>query len=301
MSTPETPPQGQAATLAAALIARMGPLAQAAAHAKDGIAADREGFAGAGEADALIDTVVARVDDLEADCRRLMTILSGFEAAATSEPEPAAEPEPEAASPAIAAAAPLVAEEATPAEPEPEAAEQPEAATEPEPEAHQEPTPAEEAAGITTFPGSASAEPEPEPETATDEPPSGDPISAEPPPSGEPVVAEPPPTGAPIAAEPPPSGAPADVSPPVEPEVAAEGDGTEGAETTAEPAPAEEPAADPSEPVHVSEGVRLLATQMSVAGASTDDIARRLHNDFGVEDADRLIAHLFGPGSQTPR
>ena len=60
-----------------------------------------------------------------------------------------------------------------------------------------------------------------------------------------------------------------------------------------------EPASD--EPVQVSEGVRLLATQMSVAGASSADIAKRLHNDFGVQDADRLIAQLFGSGSDAPR
>ena len=45
---------------------------------------------------------------------------------------------------------------------------------------------------------------------------------------------------------------------------------------------------------HLSDGVRLLATQMSVAGASTDEISLRLREDFGVPDADRLVRELFG-------
>jgi hypothetical protein len=52
---------------------------------------------------------------------------------------------------------------------------------------------------------------------------------------------------------------------------------------------------DSDGPIHVSEGIRLLATQMSVAGASNGEISRRLLNDFGVENADRLVAQLFGP------
>ena len=45
---------------------------------------------------------------------------------------------------------------------------------------------------------------------------------------------------------------------------------------------------------HLSDGVRLLATQMSVAGASPDEIALRLREDFGVPEADRLVRELFG-------
>ena len=41
---------------------------------------------------------------------------------------------------------------------------------------------------------------------------------------------------------------------------------------------AEEESAAP----RVSEGVRLLATQMSVAGSDPDEIARRLRDEFGV-------------------
>lgn len=47
----------------------------------------------------------------------------------------------------------------------------------------------------------------------------------------------------------------------------------------------------------ISDGVRLLATQMSVAGANPDEIALRLREDFGVADADALVDDLFGiPG-----
>lgn len=49
----------------------------------------------------------------------------------------------------------------------------------------------------------------------------------------------------------------------------------------------------------VSEGVRLLATQMSVAGSSVEQIEARLREDFGVEDAHAVVAELFGyPGDE---
>ena len=44
----------------------------------------------------------------------------------------------------------------------------------------------------------------------------------------------------------------------------------------------------------ISEGVRLLAAQMSAAGADRDEIARRLGQEFGVSDADAVVAALFG-------
>jgi hypothetical protein len=50
----------------------------------------------------------------------------------------------------------------------------------------------------------------------------------------------------------------------------------------------------PMEPPRISEGVRLLATQMSVAGSSVTEIARRLHDEFGVENSDLLVRELFG-------
>lgn len=54
------------------------------------------------------------------------------------------------------------------------------------------------------------------------------------------------------------------------------------------------PSDAPHDGPRLSDGVRLLATQMSVAGASTDEIALRLREDFGVTDADRLVRELFG-------
>jgi len=242
MNSDESPADTQAATLAAALIDRIGPVAQAATRAKEGIAADREPLGGDGEADALIEAVIARVDELEADCRRLMRILVGFEAAA--QPGPAAVPPPEV-----------------------------EPAPEPQGPAAAAPSPAAEAAGIATFPGSAPA------------PPAAQPPAAAPESAAAPLAAAPPPAGDPVAVAAPPTGAPAAVAAPAEP-AAVEEPAAPG------PEPAEAPPSE--EPVHVSEGVRLLATQMSVAGASGDDIARRLHDDFGVENADRLIAQLFG-------
>lgn len=50
----------------------------------------------------------------------------------------------------------------------------------------------------------------------------------------------------------------------------------------------------------ISDGVRLLATQMSVAGANPDEIALRLREDFGVADADALVDELFGIASEPP-
>lgn len=48
----------------------------------------------------------------------------------------------------------------------------------------------------------------------------------------------------------------------------------------------------------ISDGVRLLATQMSVAGANPDEIAVRLREDFGVADAGALVDDLFGIPAQ---
>ncbi|MCB0865682.1 MAG: hypothetical protein KDB58_08220 [Solirubrobacterales bacterium] len=319
MSTPEQPADGDAASLASDLVARMTPVADAAAEAKEGIAADRERYPGDGEADALIETVIGRVDELEADTRRLMQILTGFEAAAAA---PVADREPEsfeeiavsgssAASPgepgivsypgatagaagiaglagvagavAGSSAEPEVAEAPIEAESEAPVAEQPQVETPEQPQAEV----AEEAAAH-AVPAAAPSEAPPT------EPPGGDPVAMAPP-AGVPVDM-PPPQGAPVVEE------------QAVPEPEAE---TAAAPTEAEPEPESEapPTAEPEsdvnpegappesdEPVHVSEGVRLLATQMSVAGASSSDIAKRLSEDFGVENADRLIAQLFGPG-----
>lgn len=44
----------------------------------------------------------------------------------------------------------------------------------------------------------------------------------------------------------------------------------------------------------VSEGARLLATQMVVGGSSRAEIARRLRHDFGIEDPDAMLDAIHG-------
>jgi hypothetical protein len=44
-----------------------------------------------------------------------------------------------------------------------------------------------------------------------------------------------------------------------------------------------------------SDGARLLATQMAVAGSSRDEIRDRLRNDFGIEDASPILDGILGP------
>ena len=43
-----------------------------------------------------------------------------------------------------------------------------------------------------------------------------------------------------------------------------------------------------------SEGVRLIATQMAIAGSSRAEIERRLRTQFGVIDADQALDEIFG-------
>ncbi len=43
-----------------------------------------------------------------------------------------------------------------------------------------------------------------------------------------------------------------------------------------------------------SEGVRLIATQMAIAGSSRAEIERRLRIQFGVRDADQALDEIFG-------
>lgn len=59
----------------------------------------------------------------------------------------------------------------------------------------------------------------------------------------------------------------------------------------------EEPQASAADGAGPSEGIRLLVTQMAVAGSSHAEIAARLRNEFAVEDADKLLAEVFGGGS----
>ena len=43
-----------------------------------------------------------------------------------------------------------------------------------------------------------------------------------------------------------------------------------------------------------SEGVRLIATQMAIAGSSRSEIERRLRTEFGINDAARALDEIFG-------
>jgi hypothetical protein len=47
-----------------------------------------------------------------------------------------------------------------------------------------------------------------------------------------------------------------------------------------------------SESGEVSEGLRLLTTQMTVAGADRDEIAERLHDEFGVTDPEPILKDM---------
>ena len=54
-------------------------------------------------------------------------------------------------------------------------------------------------------------------------------------------------------------------------------------------APADEP---PPQSPRVSEGARLLATQMAVAGSTRDEIAWRLREEFGIQDASAILDEI---------
>ncbi|MFN8113689.1 MAG: hypothetical protein U0R51_10890 [Solirubrobacterales bacterium] len=55
------------------------------------------------------------------------------------------------------------------------------------------------------------------------------------------------------------------------------------------------------DPPRISEGVRLLATQMSVAGSSVGEIAQRLRDEFGVKDSEEQVRELFGEPQSASR
>ena len=64
-------------------------------------------------------------------------------------------------------------------------------------------------------------------------------------------------------------------------------------------APREQSPAEPARPPrsignnsHVSEGARLLATQMAVAGSSRDEIAWRLRDEFGIQDSSAILDEI---------
>jgi hypothetical protein len=58
--------------------------------------------------------------------------------------------------------------------------------------------------------------------------------------------------------------------------------------------------ADASTSVPVPEGVRLIATQMAVAGSSRSEIERRLQRQFGIVDAAAVLDEIFGSDSSMP-
>jgi hypothetical protein len=59
------------------------------------------------------------------------------------------------------------------------------------------------------------------------------------------------------------------------------------------PPPAQRaPAAAPQNAGPVSEGARLLATQMAIAGSSRDEISRRLRDEFGVLDPTAILNEI---------
>jgi hypothetical protein len=247
------PTRAGAAALATSLRERLETLRDAALEASAGIAADRAQLTSGQEDEAtssLIAAIAERIEGIEADCRRLAGIMSGFEGltaeAAAPPPAPVAPPAPP---PAVAPPPP---------------------------------------------------------------PPSAAPFSMPPPPSQPPMppVLPPPPAG-PAATfpfpPPPPSEAylptPADDGESWPEPIGAPPSGIPEFAGEPEQAPAadrEEAPSEPAEPVRISEGIRLLATQMSVAGASNREIARKLHDDFGVQNADALIAQLFGSAVPPP-
>lgn len=134
------------------------------------------------------------------------------------------------------------------------------------------------------------APPEPAPVAAPPPPPPPPPAEPTPPPAPpEPPPERPAPLSPPPAATPPPP-PPSPEPPPPPPQ---------------EPAASPEPSAAPERPVELpdthdtprpvgasSEGARLLATQMAVAGSSKDEIAWRLREEFGIEDSSGILAEI---------
>jgi hypothetical protein len=63
--------------------------------------------------------------------------------------------------------------------------------------------------------------------------------------------------------------------------------------TPPESAPPTSPAAGGTSP---SDGARLLAAQMAVAGSSREEIEARLRDEFGIQDAGPILDGILGPG-----
>lgn len=86
--------------------------------------------------------------------------------------------------------------------------------------------------------------------------------------------------------------------------------GLQAVESPEEPAPApkepvsQPPPAPPAPPAHPigsaegapSDGARLLAAQMAVAGSSRQDIEARLREEFDIQDASPILDGILGPG-----
>lgn len=151
------------------------------------------------------------------------------------------------------------------------------------------------------------ARPAAEPPAPAQAPQAAAPPSPPPPPPAEPAVqqappppppppapsreAAPPPTRSPepTAFAPPPAAAPAPAPEPVPPPPPA----PEPPARAPEP-PAPEPAPAPEAPVAsgASDDARLLATQMAVAGSTRDEIAWRLREEFGIQDAAGILDEI---------
>jgi hypothetical protein len=56
----------------------------------------------------------------------------------------------------------------------------------------------------------------------------------------------------------------------------------------------EPPAVVPGEDAAIGEGVRLIATQMAIAGATRGEIGARLREQFGIEEAQPVLDEIFG-------
>jgi len=59
--------------------------------------------------------------------------------------------------------------------------------------------------------------------------------------------------------------------------------------------PVDPPEAAPAGPRSAAAGARLLATQMTVSGASREEIAERLRGGFEIDDPNEILDAILGP------
>ena len=243
----------------------------------------------AGLASALVD----RTAEIRANCSQLTALMDRtaklVKESDSAAPTPSASP---AAPPAVVGEPPAEPQAQTPASavsaPPPTSPPAADAQTAPAPESASAP-PAAEAEAEPSRPAPSPADPTAE--SAGPPPPAGDPeaepakaattvtaladaestevkiAATEPVATGGPVVSAPPPPPTPGSA-PKPAGKPRWLTPRAEAVQAAAG--------------------------ATSEGVRLIATQMAIAGSSRAEIERRLRIQFGVRDADLALEEIFG-------